>query len=98
MHKIQIKFHNWALLIATLCVVSAGLLVTSCEGKEEEDTKVVLQSFGPMPIARGAELKFIGLNLDKVTAVVLPNDITITTFTKKEPTLLTLTVPQEAMP
>ncbi len=98
MHKIQIKFHNWALLIATLCVVSAGLLVTSCEGKEEEDTKVVLQSFGPMPIARGAELKFIGLNLDKVTSVVLPNDITITTFTKKEPTLLTLTVPQEAMP
>jgi hypothetical protein len=98
MHKIQIKFRNWALLFATLCVVSAGLLVTSCEGKEEEDTKVVLQSFGPMPIARGAELKFIGLNLDKVTSVVLPNDITITTFTKKEPTLLTLTVPQEAMP
>jgi len=98
MHKIQIKFRNWALLIATLCVVSTGLLVTSCEGKEEEDTKVVLQSFGPMPIARGAELKFIGLNLDKVTSVVLPNDITITTFTKKEPTLLTLTVPQEAMP
>jgi len=98
MHKIQIKFHNWALLIATLCVVSAGLLVTSCEGKEEEDTKVVLYSFGPMPIARGAELKFIGANLDKVTAVVLPDNITITTFTKKEAGLLTVTVPQEAMP
>ena len=98
MHKIQIKFRTWALFIATLCVVSAGLLVTSCEGKEEEDTKVVLYSFGPMPIARGAELKFIGVNLDKVTAVVLPDDITITTFTKKESGLLTLTVPQEAMP
>ncbi len=98
MHKIQIKFRNWALLIATLCVVSAGLLVTSCEGKEEEDTKVVLQSFGPMPIARGAELKFIGLNLDKVTAVILPDNITISTFTKKEARLLTLTVPQEAVP
>jgi len=98
MHKIQIRFRNWALLIATLCVVSAGLLVTSCEGKEEEDTKVVLYSFGPMPIARGAELKFIGANLDKVTAVVLPDNITITTFTKKEAGLLTVTVPQEAMP
>lgn len=98
MHKIQIKFRNWALLFATLCVVSAGFLLTSCEGEEEEDTKVVLYSFGPMPIARGAELKFIGANLDKVTAVVLPNDITITAFTKKESGLLTLTVPQEAMP
>jgi hypothetical protein len=98
MHKIQIKLRNRALLFALLCVVSTGLLFTSCEGKEEEDTSVVLQSFGPMPIARGAELKFIGLNLDKVTAVVLPDNITITSFTKKEPRLLTLTVPQEAMP
>ena len=77
MHKIQSKFRNWALLFATICVAGAGLLFTSCEGKEEEDTKVVLQSFGPMPIARGAELKFIGLNLDKVTAVILPDNITI---------------------
>jgi hypothetical protein len=98
MHKIQIKFRNRALFFATLCVISAGFLVTSCEGKEEEDPKVVLQSFGPMPIARGAELKFIGLNLDKVTAVVLPDNLTITSFTKKEQTLLTLTVPQEAVP
>ena len=98
MHKIQIKFRNWALLFATICVVGAGLLFTSCEGKEEEDTKVVLQSFGPMPIARGAELKFIWVNLDKVTAVILPDNITISTFTKKEARLLTLTVPQEAVP
>ena len=69
------------LLLASLCVVSTSLLFTSCEGNEEEDTKVALYSFGPMPIARGAELKFIGANLDKVTAVVLPNNITITTFT-----------------
>lgn len=98
MDKIQIKFRNWALLFATICVVGAGLLFTSCEGKEEEDTRVVLQSFGPMPIARGAELKFIGLNLDRVTAVILPENISITSFTKKEARLLTLTVPQEAVP
>ena len=98
MHKIQSKFRNWALLFATICVAGAGLLFTSCEGKEEEETKVILQSFGPMPIARGAELKFIGLNLDKVTAVILPDNITINSFTKKEARLLTLTVPQEAVP
>ncbi len=93
----HIKFRIWALLFATLCVVGANLLLTSCEN-EVTDTKAVLHSFGPMPIARGAELKFIGVNLDRVTAVVLPSNITITTFTTKTPTLLTLTVPQEAMP
>src|SRR5665648_89308 len=92
-----IKYSNWALLFAMMCVVSAGLFLTSCE-EEVPDTKVVLKSFGPMPIARGAELKFIGYNLDRVTAVVLPEGINITTFTKKTPALLTLTVPQEAMP
>ncbi|MFZ2287300.1 MAG: hypothetical protein WAV93_09970 [Bacteroidales bacterium] len=98
MHKIQIKFRNWMLLLAALCLVSTSLLFTSCEGEEEEDTKVALYSFGPMPIARGAELKFIGANMDKVTSVVLPNNITITTFTTRTPGLLTLTVPQDAMP
>lgn len=98
MYKIQTKFRNRVLLLAALCVVSAGFLLTSCEGEEKEDPKVALKSFGPMPIARGAELKFIGANLDKVTAVVLPDNITISTFTLKTPTLLTVTVPQDAMP
>lgn len=92
-----IKIRVWALLFATLCTVGASVLLTSCN-KEEPDTKVALYSFGPMPIARGAELKFIGVNLDKVTAVILPDNLTITTFTTKTSSLLTLTVPQEAMP
>ena len=70
----SIKYCSYALLFATLCMVSASVLLTSCK-KEEEDTTIVLYSFGPMPIARGAELKFIGKNLDKVTAVVLPDNI-----------------------
>ncbi|HZM13398.1 MAG TPA: hypothetical protein VFB86_04415, partial [Bacteroidales bacterium] len=98
MYKIQIKIRNWALLLAALCVVSTGLLLTSCEEDEKVDPKVALNSFGPMPIARGAELKFIGANLDKVTAVVLPDNITITTFNVKTSNLLTITIPQEAMP
>lgn len=93
----HIKFRIWALLFATLCVAGANVLLTSCE-EDKPDTTVALHSFGPMPIARGAELQFIGLNLDKVTAVVLPNGLTITTFTQKTPTLLTVTVPQEAVP
>jgi hypothetical protein len=92
-----IKYCNCALLFTTLCMVSASILLTSCDREEEDDT-VALYSFGPMPIARGAELKFIGKNLDKVTAIVLPDNITITTFTTKTADLLTITVPQEAVP
>ena len=92
-----IKYLKFALLFATLCIVSASVLLTSCN-KDEEDDKVALYSFGPMPIARGAELKFIGKNLDKVTAIVLPDNITITTFTTKTADLITITVPQEAVP
>jgi len=95
----QTKFIKYcsALLFITLCIVSASVLLTSCN-KDEEDDQVALYSFGPMPIARGAELKFIGKNLDKVTAIVLPDNITITTFTTKTAELLTITVPQEAVP
>src|SRR5450759_536332 len=92
-----IKYCNYALLFATLCIVSTSLFLTSCN-KEKEDTNLILNSFGPMPIARGSELKFIGKNLDKVTAVVLPDGIEITTFNTKTSDLLTITVPQEAVP
>jgi hypothetical protein len=92
-----IKYCNYTLLFATLCIVSMSVLLTSCN-KEEEDTTIVLNSFGPMPIARGAELQFIGKNLDKVTSVVLPDNIEITTFTSKTSKLITITVPQEAVP
>jgi hypothetical protein len=92
-----IKYCNYALLFATLCIVITSVLLTSCQ-KEKVDTSIVLKSFGPMPIARGAELQFIGTNLDKVTSVVLPENIEITTFTTKTSKLITLTVPQEAVP
>ncbi|MEZ4998570.1 MAG: glycan-binding surface protein [Bacteroidales bacterium] len=97
MQKTMIKIRTWALLFATLCTVGAGVMLTSCQ-KAEPDTEVVLLSFGPMPVARGAELRFIGRNLDRVTAVVLPDNLTITAFDTKSAELLTVTVPQEAMP
>jgi len=78
-------------------MVSAAIFITSCQ-KAEESTKVELYSFGPSPVARGAELRFIGANLDKVTSVVIPNNNTITTFTSQSSELLTLTVPQTAVP
>lgn len=46
-------------------------LLPSCQ-KEEMNTDPALHSFGPSPALRGGELRFIGQNLNEVTAVVFP--------------------------
>ncbi len=95
------KFINsiiYGLLFAVMCIVSVSIILTSCEKDDDGDGgKIVLSSYGPMPVARGAELRFIGINLDKVTSVMLPGDIEITTFGTKTSALLTITVPQNAI-
>lgn len=87
------------LLLSFLCLAGAGFLFVSCEKEEDNNSSdTELYSYGPMPIARGAELKFIGNNLDKVTSVILPENIEIPaeSFTSTSATLITVTVPQEA--
>jgi DnaJ-class molecular chaperone len=96
-----IKFFKKAQLFTLMCVVLTGILLTSsCEKDEETNDVTILNSFGPCPIARGAELRFIGENLDKVDTIVLPGDITITSeaFGTHSSTLITITVPQNAVP
>jgi hypothetical protein len=97
MQKKLIKYYKLLGLFALICLAGMSFFLTSCQ-KDKEDSKVALYSFGPLPIARGAELKFIGSNLDKVTSVVIPNNIEVSTFTSQSSELLTLTVPQTAIP
>lgn len=100
MHTKLNKYINFSLVIAVLCLVSASIFLTSCKDDDDEDDgTIVLNSYGPMPIARGAELRFIGKNLDKVTAILLPGDIEIpaSAFGTKTSSLITITVPQNAV-
>lgn len=89
---------NKNLLIKIFSLLSLLTLIMffSCE-EDEVDQSVALYSYGPMPIPRGAELRFIGSNLDKVTSIVLPGNMEITEFGTKSSTLLTITVPQDAI-
>jgi len=87
-------------VFAILCTVLAGTMLTSSCHKEEGDNGLtVLNSFGPMPVARGAELRFIGVHLEKVTSIVLQGNIEIpaSAFTSATSTLITITVPQNAV-
>ena len=65
-----------------------GVLFVLNNCKKDDDIAsglVQLNSFGPSPALRGGDLRFIGTNLDQVTAVILPNNVEVTTFKTKTP-------------
>ncbi|MDI3521165.1 MAG: hypothetical protein PWR04_1153 [Anaerophaga sp.] len=92
-------FNKYWLIILFLGVFS--LTFTSCEEDDDENNtggQTELLSYGPIPIARGAELQIIGNNLDKVNTVVVPENINIEAgdFNKQTTDLITVTIPQTA--
>ncbi|WP_235293842.1 glycan-binding surface protein [Portibacter lacus] len=94
MKRINIKkYALYFLLLSTL-----SLTIYSCQKDDPEDeidpNKIELSSFGPSPVLRGGELQFIGRNLDKVTEIVLPDNVSVTNFNSKAATKITLTVPE----
>jgi Surface glycan-binding protein B xyloglucan binding domain/IPT/TIG domain len=91
----QSIYKKFILPITLLTFMSAiFLLVESCKKDDETDaTLIVLNSFGPSPALRGGDLRFIGKNLDQVTAIVLPSNVEVTNFKSKSATEIVLTVP-----
>lgn len=83
--------------ILFLTLLSFGLFWTACEKDEVNANLVELNSFGPSPALRGAELRFIGKNLDQVTAIILPVNVEVTNFTSKTPELLVIVIPEETV-
>lgn len=80
------------------CMLLGGLVFTSCDKDDAEVTTVQLKVFGPSPALRGGELKFVGVNLDKVTTVVLQPNIQVSDFVSKKSDEIVITIPQEATP
>ena len=71
-------------ILATLIVAMSGL--TACQ-QEELDTdqyagKLALAAIAPNPVMRGAQLRVIGANLDKVTEVRFAGGATVTSIEK----------------
>ncbi|MDR3188792.1 MAG: IPT/TIG domain-containing protein [Prevotellaceae bacterium] len=69
----QKKYIKCAMLLAVFMVAIAAF--TACD--KEEDNAVLLESFGPTPLLRGETVRFIGSNLNRVTAVVFPTSIEV---------------------
>lgn len=85
-----------------LLLISALFLITACDNGDElstdqmTDTGITVKAFGPSPALRGGELRFVGTNVDRATAVVIPGVPEITEFTKKEKTEIRVIIPQTA--
>lgn len=80
---------------ALLCLAMLGTVLVACND-DDESGAVVLSSFGPSPVLRGNEIRFIGENLDKVSSVIIPNAIEITDINVISSEEIRVTVPQEA--
>ena len=76
-----------------------SMTFSSCDDGTELDTNqyvkgIALNAFGPSPVARGGELRFIGSNLNQVTAVAIPGCGDITDITVISAEEIRVTVPQ----
>ena len=98
------KNKNISTVLKSIIFVSCMFLIATCNKSDELDTnqlsdsEVTLKSFGPCPIARGAELRIIGTNLDKVESVTIPGAPAITSITRVSKTEIRVMVPQTAEP
>ncbi|MGH1433817.1 MAG: glycan-binding surface protein [Lewinella sp.] len=91
------KSYNLSALVLLLVMALGISLFNGCKKDDDEPgdaNRVVLSAFGPSPALRGGELTIIGKNLDRVSAVVLPENVDVTSFTTHTPTLIKLTIPE----
>ena len=78
-----------------LAFFASLFIIEACKKDDDTDSdQIQLLSFGPSPVLRGGDLKFIGTNLDKVTAIVLPSNVEVTTFKTKTAEQLVIVVPE----
>lgn len=89
-----------AATLAALALVSGGLL-TACSDENEFSTQqykggVSLNVFGPCPVARGGELRFIGSGMNQITAISLPGSADVTDIKVVSNEEIRITVPQDA--
>lgn len=85
-----------------LCMVLAAPVLTSCSN-DDYDTQqykggVNLNVWGPRPVARGGELRFLGSGMDQITSIKIPGSGDVTDIKVIDGNEIRITVPQDAEP
>lgn len=92
-----------AAVMASLMLMS-GFAFTSCDDDDDDFSTeqyvggVSLNVFGPCPVARGGELRFLGSGMKHIQSITLPGSGGITDIKVISDNEIRITVPQDAMP
>ncbi len=99
--KIRMKINRLPVLWLVCVIFIGGMALASCDTIDDFDTEqysggIELNVFGPSPVARGGELRFLGSGMNKVTGIVIPGSGEITDIKVISETEIRVTVPQNA--
>lgn len=91
-----------AAVMAGLMLMS-GVTFTSCNDDDDFSTQqyvggVTLNVFGPSPVARGGELRFLGSGLKQIQSITIPGSGDITDINVVSDNEIRIIVPQNAEP
>lgn len=88
--------------IFALCLTLVLPALTSCSDDDYSTDQycdgINLNSFGPSPVARGGQLRFLGSGLNQVVKITLPGSGDITDIEVISENEIRITVPQDAEP
>ncbi len=89
--------------IFALCMALTVPALTSCDNDDDYDTNqyvggVNLNSYGPSPVARGGQLRFLGSGMNQITKITLPGSGDITEIERVSNEEIRIAVPQNAEP
>ena len=65
-------FDILTVLLAACVMAFTGCSPDELSTEQYADKGVALNVYGPQPVVRGGQLRFLGSNLDQITAVILP--------------------------
>ena len=75
---------NFKNIITLLVVALIGLSLTACSNDDLDTNQykggVSLNAFGPNPVMRGGQLRFVGSNLDQIASIQIPGVSAITNY------------------
>ena len=93
---------NFKNIFTLLVIALAGLSLTACSSEDLDTNQyqggVSLNVYGPSPVMRGGQLRFLGSNLDQIKQVIIPENISITNIEVVQagiPSEIRVTIPKD---
>lgn len=96
-------FRKYSLFVLMGLALTGSVALTSCnDDKDEFSTNqytggIKLNVWGPCPVARGGELRFLGSGMNQITGITLPGSEKITDLKLISNEEVRITVPQDAV-